>query len=468
MENIKLSLVSKSGILLASIPETEDDMQEILASGLISAIIAYAKEMHSRELQSISYYDRTISFVEFQEFVFIVETLDKEFTLSERQTKQLLEQISLSASSLLEGREPETVSEGEAYLILEHCFHDINSLNLILNRYPLKKLMSEFFTILHKVKGIDILDNDNSKPYRRLIAEIIDNNITKIDQQIKLQSFMILLPEHKKTFYVVFNTDGFTTKVGYFIIPTELDYTLFRIYPLLEKILLEYGKTQKIIDFETLFREFQNFEDLGNNYSKVDLEEVSIASLFNLLRQDLGTVLFAVLSGNPLYIIGDKSVNKLLVDTLSVFTQHLSYNVEKWIVDEDLSTIDYSLLNQGIVGMSLKTFREILPLVQNKEKLTIINLEEESISGPNTSNYFLDNLEKIKYEDATKASVILFQEIKKLVSMAYILTSILTLPKEDSDSFLKNQTEQSPYPKSFLEIAMNLAKQRNKLLNFIF
>ena len=159
MDNIKLSLVSNAGLLLASKPESADDTQEILASGLISAIITYAKEVHHEELQSISYHDRTISFVQFQKFVFIVETLDKEFTFSERQSKQLLEQINLSAFSLLDGKDSDLITEGEAQLILEHCFHDINSLNIILTRYPLKSLIPEIFTIQHRVKGVEILEN---------------------------------------------------------------------------------------------------------------------------------------------------------------------------------------------------------------------------------------------------------------------------------------------------------------------
>jgi len=467
MNNIKLSLVLNSGILLASKPESTDDTQQILASGFISAIITYAKEVHQEELQSISYHDRTISFVQFQEFVFIVETLDEEFTFTERQSKQLLEQIKLSAFSLLNGRDSELISEGEAQLILEHCFHDINSLNIILTHHPLRSLIPEIFTIQHRVKGVEILENRSDRAYHKSIAQIIDSNILNFNQEIKVHSFLILLPEHKKTFYVIFSTDGFTSRVGYFIIPQELDYTVFRIFPMLERLIKSYTGSRQNFDFIDLIVELQEFEDFGNKFSMIDLDELSLSTLSNMTSKDLDIVLFAALSDNPIYVVGDKSVSKLIVDTLSIFTQHLSFNVVDWITEDDLSKIDFNILGRGIVGMSSSTYQSILPLIHNKEIITVINLEEDKITGPNTSSYFIQFIEKIRNEDTTKASVIIFQELKKLVSFAYIITSVVAKDKEDCQTYLKELSAQFPYPTSFIEKSKNLAKQRNKLLNYL-
>ncbi|MHA1802107.1 MAG: hypothetical protein ACTSWJ_10245, partial [Candidatus Heimdallarchaeaceae archaeon] len=75
MLNIKISLVTSSGLLLASKPESVDDTQQILATGLMTALISFSKEVHHRELQAISYHDRKISFLRIFDFVLIVETL---------------------------------------------------------------------------------------------------------------------------------------------------------------------------------------------------------------------------------------------------------------------------------------------------------------------------------------------------------------------------------------------------------
>jgi len=464
MDNIKLSLVSDAGLLLASKPESADDTQEILASGLISAIITYAKEVHHEELQSISYHDRTISFVQFQKFVFIVETLDKEFTFSERQSKQLLEQIKLSAFSLLDGKDSDLITEGEAQLILEHCFHDISSLNIILTRYPLRSLIPEIFTIQHRVKGVEILENRADSAYHKSIAQIIDRNILNVNQEIKVHSFLSLIPEHKKTFYVIFSTDGFATKVGYFIIPQELDYTLFRIYPMLKRLVKSYTGSRQNFDFIDLLVELQEFEDLGNKFSMIDLEEISLTTLSKMANRDLDVVLFAALSGNPIYVVGDKSVSRLIVDTLSIFTQHLNFNVADWITEDDLSKVDFNLFIRGIVGMSPSTFQSILPLIHNKEIITVIDLVEDKITGPNASSYFIQFFEKIRNEDPTKASVLIFHELKKLVSLAYIITLKVMKDRDDSQTLLKELSTQFPYPSSFIEKALNLAKQRNRFL----
>ncbi len=133
----------------------------------------------------------------------------------------------------------------------------------------------------------------------------------------------------------------------------------------------------------------QEFENSGNKFSMIDLDEISFATLSNMTSENLDIVLFAALSGNPIYVVGDKAVSKLLVDTLSIFTQHLSFNVADWITEEDLSKVDFNLLLRGIVGMSSSTYQSILPLIHNKEIITVINLEEDEIKGPNTSSYFI-------------------------------------------------------------------------------
>ena len=114
--------------------------------------------------------------------------------------------------------------------------------------------------------------------------------------------------------------------------------------------------------------------------------------------------------------------------------------------------------------MSSSTYQSILPLVHNKEIITVIDLEEDRISGPSASSHFIQFFEKIKNEDPTKASVVIFNELKKLVSLAYIITSTDMKDRDDSQTLLKELNNQFPYHSSFIEKSLNLAKQRNKFL----
>lgn len=114
--------------------------------------------------------------------------------------------------------------------------------------------------------------------------------------------------------------------------------------------------------------------------------------------------------------------------------------------------------------MSSSTYQSILPLIHNKEIITVIDLEEDKISGPSASTHFIKFIERTKNVDPTKASVLIFQELKKLVSLAYIITSTDMKDRDDSQTLLKELNSQFPYPSSFIEKALNLAKQRNKFL----
>ena len=467
MDNIKLSLVSNTGLLLASKPESADDTQQILASGLISAILTYAREIQHEDLQSLTYHDRTVVFMQFQDFVFVVETIGEAFELSERQSRQLLEQVRLSAGSLLIERSPESLTHGEAALILEHCFHDINSLNLILTKHPLRTLQPEYILIYHSEEGMKIHNSEIEREYKISISRIIDKYIKKIELDHTFHSFVALIPEHKKTFYIVFKTDGNATEVGYFSFPQELDYTIFRIYPRLEDLINEISKNNFHINLNELFNILLNYEDEGNRFSRTDLSEISLSSLFNVLEENLDMVLFNLFSGNPMYIVGDKPVVKILIDTLSIFTQHLSYDVVDWLRIENIHTIPKSYLREGIIGMSKEIYEKLKNSTDIDSNIIIINLEDETVIGDEELFFRLDFLDEIKNEDPTRISVLIFQELKKLVSFSYILTSLISLD-DDPNVFVDNITSQFPDSPNLIEVVKKLALKRNKLLGFTF
>ena len=153
MLNIKVSLVTSSGLLLASKPETLDDTKQILATGLVTALISFSKEVHQRELQSISYHDRTVSFIRVHEFVLILETIDEEASLSEKRLEQLLEQLRVCTEPILEGVDPNQITEGEAAIILDRCLQEIQLVQYSITEQPFKMAESVYFTISHSKTG---------------------------------------------------------------------------------------------------------------------------------------------------------------------------------------------------------------------------------------------------------------------------------------------------------------------------
>ena len=467
MRSLQLSLVSNSGLLLASIPETADDTKQILASSLISAIITFAKEVHRQELQSISYHDRNISFVQVHNFVFIIETLIANLVFSERQLGQILEQIKLSSSSLLEDRDPDTITEGEASLILEHCLHDIYNLPLFFTKNPLLSAEPYFFKINHQESSYDVEEIVGTGPVVSNISELISKHNLNEKFKDTVEGFIILLPEQKFSIFVVIDSNGSNTEVGVLKFPRELDYSIFRLFPLLKERMQNVSGKEFKYDILEILDVLQKFEDPGNRFSKVEVEDLSLAFLSKAISKSLENVVFAAVIGEPILIIGNKHTVELVIDTLSVFTQHTYVYTEDWIDTEDKYQTRKKHTNHSIIGMPLQLFSILEGKGEIGNEFTIVDLETGFVKKGKPSYYFMNVFDKNVGFDITKASVVIFHELRKLVSMSYIITSYTLYEKEKAQQLIKDLSLQSLYPQSFIRKAIELARKRNKILDFI-
>ncbi len=467
MQSLHLSLVTNSGLLLASVPETADETKQILATSILSAIKAFAKEVHRQELQSISYHDRNISFVQVHDFVFIIEILIANLVFSERQLSQILEQIKLSTSLLLEDRNPETITEGEAELILEHCLHDIYNLPLFFTRNPLVTAEPHYFTIFHNQEEYSIENKVGSGDHLVLIAKMISKN--KLNEKFKgrIKGFFTLLPKQQFVVFIVIDSDGLQTDVGVLKFPRELEYTIFRLYPLIDKKLEDISSIENKYDMLEILDLLQKFEDKGNRFSKVDIDDLSLSILSKAARSNLESAIHAAVIGDPLIIVGSKNSVKLVIDTLSIFTQHTAVEIKDWNDDRE-NDFKKEIISQcsTIHGISLDLYSRF----KDKDWLdttTIMELDTGIVRNGNPSFYFMDIFEKNIHQDINKSAVVIFNELRKLVSMAFIFTSLVMYEKEKAQQMLDNLSLQSLYPQSFIRKAIELAKKRNKLLDLI-
>ncbi len=466
MQELQLSLVTSSGILLASKPETMDETKQVLASGLISAILTFAREVHQEDLQSLSYFDRNVSFARVYEFIIIVETIVEGDTFSERQLKQLLEQIKLSASPLLEERDPNTLSFGEAALILEHCFHDINSLQLFFAKNPLLDAEPSKVTIMHKEQGYDFVEKVGAGKHIGYLASMVYNNKEILSLQNKLVGSIFLLPEQKYTVFTVISQKGNLTEIGILRFPRELDFTLFRMYPILEEKIDQLSK-QDVTDVLDVLDLIQKIDDPGIRFSNIELEDISLAFLSNVVESNLEKALYAVITGRPVYVIGARSTVRLVIDILSVFTQHFSINIHDWITIEDIEQKRNYNDKTKICGMTAEVFEKIKLTNSIESNAAIINLNTGLIEGEYDSTYFFDILEAKKNEDIEKTSVLIFHELRKLVSMAYILTSFALQGKEEGKSQLQEFIQYTPFPASFIKKAIELSERCNFIVEHL-
>ena len=466
MQELQLSLVTSAGILLASKPETMDETKQVLASGLISAILTFAKEVHQEDLQSLSYFDRNVSFVRIHDFIIIVETIVEDDTYSERQLKQLLEQIKLSASPMLDERDPNTVSFGEAALILEHCFHDINSLQLFFSKNPLLDAEPSKITILHKNDGYEILEKVGAGSHIGYLSSMVHNHIDIISNQKNLMGAIFLLPEQKYTVFTVIYHQGNKSEIGILRFPRELDFTLFRLFPILEEK-LNLLSNRNITDVLDVLDFIQKVDDPGIRFSDIQLEDVSLAFLDNAIERNLEKALYAVITGRPVYVIGARSTVRMVIDILSIFTQHFSINIHDWVSLEDIENQRLCFSSTKICGMSFDVFEKYKSISNLESNATIIDLNTGLVSGDFNSTYFLKILEDKKNEDIETVSVLIFHELRKLVSMSYILTSFALENQEEAKLKLQEFIQHSPFSESFSKKAIELASRCNFIIRYL-
>jgi hypothetical protein len=468
MRSLQLSLVTSSGILLASKPETFTETQHILATSLISAIITFAKEVHRQELQSISYHDKNISFVQVFDFIFIIETKVEETLFSDKQLTQIMEQIRISAEPMLFEKDENILTEGEAELILEHILHDIYNLPLFFTKNPLRSAEPLVYSIVKfDETDFEIIETVGKKEDAFEILNMMQKYDLNREFQEKLSCILLLTPEKKHSALVIIDSKGAQAILGILKFPRELDYIAFRIYPLIkEKIEILADQDNQFPMLEILDI-IQNLEDPGNFFSTVEVEDLSLAFLNNAVDGKLESILYPVIVNESVIVIGDKLTTRLVIDTLSIFNQHLASEIIQW-ADEDFDIISNDeKLNSGVYGMSLPQFEKLKSMGKFAEEATIINLIDGEIKGNKTGNHFVSIIEKQKEEPLEKASVVVFNELRKLVSMSYIITSFSLYDKEQAEILFKNLLEHSGFPSSFVNKATELALKRNPLLTKI-
>ncbi len=467
MLNVKISLVTSTGILLASKPEAVDDTRQILATGLMTALISFSKEVHQRELQSISYHDRTVSFVRVHDFVLILETIDEESTLSEKRLEQLLDQLKACTSPLLEGVDSDKITEGEAGIILDRCLQDIQLIHYSITEQPLKMVDSAYFTILHTKKGWETKEEASSDPFIPIIAPMLDTMKANEKCKGELKGLITHLPQEKSTVYIVIDTDGKESKIGLLKIPLELDSVLFRLFTMLDEMLKKLSKEQSKLSMKKIINILKDIDDPGNRLSRISLEDLSPSFLERSVGRNLDEAIYSAIIGDPIYIVGDKPTVRVVLDTLSIFTQHLQTSVNPWVLENDITRSGKCDLNARICGMSPEIFKILSEGEVISETDTCINLITNRVIGINSSNHFKKLFDIIKKLPITEIVSKIALELEKLVSLSIDFTSISLVDKDKGKHQFKEISSKSGYSSSFIQKALELAVKRNVLLDYL-
>ncbi len=464
MLNIKISLVTSTGILLASKPEAVDDTRQILATGLMTALISFSKEVHHRELQSISYHDRTVSFIRVHDFVLILETIDEESNLTEQFLNQLLEKLKACTGPLLDGADPNAITEGEASIILDRCLQDIQLLNLSISEQPLKTADISYFTIIHSDKGWEIKDKVGSGSHIPMIALMLDNLKANERYKDKIGGLLTSLEDEKSIAYTVVESLGNVSKVGVLKFPQSMNLVLFRLHNLLNNELENLGKDKNM---QEILNGLIELDDPGNRLSKLNLEDLSPTFLDRTISKNFEKAIYSAIVGEPIYIVGDKPTVKLVIDSLSIFTQHLQTSVNPWINEEDMSKNGKCVLHARLCGMSSSLYNKLLEDGQISTSETNINLEASRVNGENSSTHFKKLFDTVKRLSIAEVVTKIVHDLEKLVNLSLELTSLALFDKEKAKSKLKGLSSASGNVASFFKKAVVLAVNINPLIDYL-
>jgi len=370
---------------------------------------------------------------------------DKAITSS--QLNLLLSSVQRKAEEVLKGLDPNTLTEGEAELILEQLFHEISAVEYSLTEKPFQESESSTFSLTFKGDDFEI----------HKINEIFPN---------KLVGFLISIPEENILCYIIVDTKKENVPVGILKIPTGAELTISRLLPAIDEILKEFNN-RKEVKIQEVLLEIKEIEDPGNRLSQLNIDDLSTAFLDRAITKNFEKAIFSLVVGDPLVIIGDKPTIRLIMDTLSIFTQHIQYSFIYWIGVNNQSLAHKCNSSATICGMSMEIFTSFRQKGILPESITTIDLAKSRVEGVNSSIYLKKLFETIKKLETTEIITLISNELEKIVTTALLITSCTLAKKEEGMQKIKKLSQDKTLPPSLFKKAKVLAEKYNPLLKIL-
>lgn len=425
---MKASLIGKSGKLIATRPKVMNIKQQLLASGLISAILEFSKTIENEEIQSINYHDHSTSFIEISDIFVVVEISSAcEPILKEK----ILSTIQSKAKELLSSRNEDNLSIGEGELILEEIVTSaLKRTDLGLTQPFLNMEICEF-TIQHMKDTYNIVSAKNCDECITELGGFIDRGLKLRNYQIPYNMVSMLIPcfEKKYIYYLLVNYQNEISNIGVMKVPEENSKTLFRLFPLLEqqiKLFLEDKVEVKLSEIISLLTKIY---DTKLKEKTFDPEYFSLAFLDKNIK-NIEKVIYPLAIGAPIILVGDKPSTKMFSNTLLIFTQHITTEVVEWLTGEDL-------IGLNITNMSKGMYEELLRNKAFDDNITVVNLIEKKVLGPYSSVYLNKIYDQVKKKSPVVVFAIIGNELENLVTFAMKINNLAIIDRNEAKIKLK-------------------------------
>ncbi|NHJ48772.1 MAG: hypothetical protein FK733_13390 [Asgard group archaeon] len=452
---MKTTLIGKSGKLIAIKPKTSDMNEELLKSGLTSAILEYSKAIQNKDIQSINYQDKVTYFVTIKDFILLIEFTS---TLESKLRNQILELLQKKAEQLLEDFTEETITITKGELILEEIVTQALDESRFGISQPFLDIEIGDFSILHTEDSYVISSSENCDDCITDIADLLDQGLRMDNFEPEDNCFSMYIPYDQFVYYLSIFHKDMISQVGVLKVPKNEDFTLFRLVPLLDREV----KKQIFINSDTkmseLIPELTKIYDFDRKEFMFNPEYMSVKFLEKNVKQ-LEKAIYPLIIGKPIIVIGDRPSTKIIVRTLLLFTQHLSTEVIDWLVHDNQ-------IGLNITGMSKEKYNELVMKKLLDDSITVINLDDGKTKSKYISTYIKKIYDQVKKKSQVLVYAFIGSELEKIAKIAIEINGLALLDESDAIEKLKQIKVETKNESRFGK-AIRLALFRNTYLRSI-
>jgi hypothetical protein len=216
-----------------------------------------------------------------------------------------------------------------------------------------------------------------------------------------------------------------------------------------------------------LLNTIREIDDPGNRLSRINVEDLSIAFLDRTIGKNIEKVIYPAVTGDTLLVVGDKPTVRLVIDTLSLFTQHLMIAVNTWVTEEDFNREGKCDLNSRICGMSYEMYNKLVENGSITELMTTVDLKASRVKGNRVSQYFKRLFDRIKSLRTSEIAENIYNELEVLVASAVHITSFGLLNKDKGKERLKEFFTNTQLNTNLQKKVVELAVKINPLLDHL-
>ncbi len=450
---LKLTLLTDEGISLAEYPEATSIAQAQLAGGLINALMSFAKQIHQRELQSLAYHDRTVSFLAVNSFLLISEISSFADPVI---VPQFLAELSVRAQQVLFGWNAAEISLEEAREITAALADENIILGKLGYKRPLEGAASQVVVLPREgMSDISLSDTYHSSSLAIGIEKMLEF-ASRFESGKDYYTSFLPLPKDGLSAYVLILLRDHNVEIGTLAMPISPTHDLFRLTPLLDQradnLMIAGGKTELSTMLDSLSKTYDVGTIKGQNLG----EDGSASFLKKSVKKRLENGLYSVIVGTPVVVIGDKTSVRVAVATLALFGQHRVLELIPWLEEGDQ-------IGRCVTGMSNSVYTSLSENGYIPEGTTIVDLDQSRVIG-GVSNRWTKNLfDKIVKKSNNEAIAIVGNELNALVDTSHRLAALATLPMEQARALFLRAKQDIPDSHRF-EAAVEMARRRTLFL----